>query len=158
MLDTHSLQSLQELSARFLSCPEPCCLAIVGSIYLGLRFWGKSWICIFKTLRFCHFLPWFYPELFRNEPKTTERAGGSQSWSSSSSLLTGRWDKGRRDRMRGREEGQVYFWRLRKKPQGNWPRWALGWMRDRRGFSWCNWKWNTKAAQLGVVCFTSSAS
>lgn len=59
--------------------------------------------------------------------KTMERAGGSRSWSSSSSLLIGRWAKGRRrDRMRGREEGQVYLWKLRKKPQGNWPRWALG--------------------------------
>lgn len=92
---------------------QPCCLAIVG-IYLGLRFWGKPWVCIFKTLRFCHFLSWFYPKLFRDEPKKMETAGGSRSWSSSSSLLTGRWAKGRRDRMRGREEGQVYLWKLRK--------------------------------------------
>ena len=55
-LDTHYSRSLQELSAHFLSRPPT-------------RFQDKSWVCIFKTLRFCHFLPWIYPELFIDELK-----------------------------------------------------------------------------------------
>lgn len=47
--------------------------------------------------------------------------------------------QGRKKRQdEGQRGGAGVFLRLRKKPQGNWPRWALGWMRDRRGFSWCN--------------------
>lgn len=96
-------------------------------------------MCIFKSLRFCHFLPWFYPELFRGEPKTKgESRKFLKGFFFFQALLLRRWDKEGREGLEWKRRTDTLLWR-RKSPEGDRPCWALRQTWVSRGCSWSNW-------------------